>query len=57
VTGPLFLLGAVTTLLTASGVLVIDWLWILAAVIGGTAAGYGLEWLRGKYVGAEGSNP
>jgi len=57
VTGPLFLLGAVTTLLTASGVLVIDWLWILAAVIGGTAAGYGLEWLRGEYVGAEGSNP
>lgn len=51
VTGPVFLLGAVATLVDASGVMVIDWRWILATVIGGTASGYGIEWLRGRYVG------
>ncbi len=60
VTGPLFLLGALATLLDASGLVMIDWRWILVAVAVGTAAGYGLEWVRGKYAGAqptsEGSN-
>ncbi len=50
VTGPGFLLGAVATLVDASGVMAIDWRWILATVIGGTASGYGIEWLRGRYV-------
>lgn len=52
-TGPLFLLGAVATLLDASHVLAIDWRWILAAVTFGTSIGYGLEWVRGTYVGAQ----
>ncbi len=50
VTGPVFLLGAVAMLFDASGVVEIDWRWILAMVIGGTASGYGIEWLRGRYV-------
>jgi hypothetical protein len=52
VTGPLFLLGGLAALLDAAGVVAIDWRWILAAIIAGTAAGYGLEWMRGKYSGA-----
>lgn len=53
-TGPLFLLGALGTLLDASGMLAIDWRWTLATVTLGTGFGYGLEWLRGAYVGPEG---
>lgn len=49
-TGPVFLLGAVATLVDASGVMAIDWWWILATIVGGTASGYGIEWLRGRYV-------
>lgn len=52
VTGPRFLLGAVATLVDASGVMAIDWRWILATVIGRTASGYGIEWLRGRYFAA-----
>jgi hypothetical protein len=50
-TGPLFLLGAIATLVDAAGVIAIDWRWIFVTVIGGTAVGYGIEWLRGKYLG------
>lgn len=61
VTGPLFLLGALATLLGAVGMVTIDWRWVLGAVIAGTVAAYGLERIRGKYVGArpagEGSSP
>lgn len=49
VTGPVFLLGAFATLLDGAGVVAIDWRWILVSVIAGLAAGYGLEWKRGKY--------
>jgi len=52
-TGPLFLLGALATLFDAIGMVAIDWRWILAAVVAGTVAAYGLEWTRGRYVGAE----
>ncbi len=51
-TGPLFLLGAIATLLDASRFVAIDWHWILAGVTLGAGLGYGLEWLRGTYVGA-----
>src|SRR6266568_2122567 len=51
VTGPLFLLAALATLLDAVGVVAIDGRWILAAVFVGTAAGYGVEWVRGRYAG------
>lgn len=53
VTGPLFLAGALATLLDSASVLAIDWRWILAAMIAGTAAGYGLEWIRGEYLGTQ----
>lgn len=49
VTGPLFLLGAIAALVDAAGLIAIDWRWILGTVIGGTAIGYGIEGLRGKY--------
>jgi hypothetical protein len=52
VTGPTFLLAALVTVFVAAGVIDIDWRWILATVVAGTAAGYGLEWGRGKYIGA-----
>lgn len=51
VTGPLFLVAAIATLLDAAGIVAVDWRWVLVTVIGGTALGYGIEWLRGKYVG------
>ena len=50
-TGPLFLLGAIASLVDAAGVIAIDWRMILVTVIGGTAIGYGIEWLGGKYLG------
>ena len=60
-TGPLFLLGAVGTLLDAAGLVAIDWRWVLIAIVAGTAGSYGLEWIRGKYVRTrpvgEGSSP
>jgi hypothetical protein len=51
VTGPVFLLAAIAALLDATHVVAIAWPWILVLTIAGTAAGYGLEWMRGKYVG------
>ena len=52
VTGPVFALAAIATVLDAGNVVPIDWRWILSFVIAGTAAGYGLEWVRGKYATA-----
>jgi hypothetical protein len=49
-TGPLFLLAAIATGADVAGILTIDWRFTLMAVIGGTAIGYGIEWLRGRYV-------
>jgi hypothetical protein len=49
-TGPLFLLSALATLLDATGIVAIGWPSILIASVGGTAFGYGLELLRGRYV-------
>lgn len=49
-TGPVFLLGALATLLEAAGLASIDWRWILVAVVAATATGYGVEWMRGKYI-------
>lgn len=53
-TGPLFLLGAVATVLDALGTVTVDSRWILGGVLGGLAIGYGLEWVRGKYAGDTG---
>lgn len=50
ITGPLFLGGAIATALNAYGVVTIGWVCILITMIGGTAIGYGLERVRGRYV-------
>ena len=52
VTGPLFLLAA---LVIALGVL--DWTLVLVIVAVGTALAYGVEWMRGKYVGSSSTLP
>ncbi len=50
-TGPVFLLGALATLLDHMGFLSIDWRWIAAALVAGLTVGYGIEWMRGEYTG------
>lgn len=51
-TGPLFLLGALATALDLSGLLAIDWRWILGGLALGTALAFCWEWARGLYVGS-----
>ncbi len=50
-TGPLFLLAALATGLDASGIVAIPWTWILGGAAIGTVLAFGVEWLRGRYVG------
>lgn len=50
ITGPLFLLAALVTMLDALAVVTVAWPWIFAASVAGTALGYGLEYMRGLYV-------
>lgn len=50
ITGPLFLVAALVTLLDALAVVSVAWPWILVPTVAGTALGYGLEQLRGLYV-------
>ena len=50
ITGPLFLLAALATLLDALAIVSIAWPWILIPTVAGTALGYGLEQIRGLYV-------
>jgi hypothetical protein len=50
ITGPLFLLGALASLLDATGVVAIGPTLLLAGVGLGTVFAYSLEWARGKYV-------
>ena len=57
ITGPLFLLCAVATLLTASGLVVLAPRWIGVTAVGGTAFGYSVEWVRGKYVASGPARP
>lgn len=52
ITGPVFLIAAAAALLDATKVVPLAWAWILAFVVAGTALGYGLEWVRGKYIAA-----
>jgi mercuric ion transport protein len=48
-TGPVFLLAAVATVLDAANIVPVDWRWIVATVLGSTAIGYALEMMRGRY--------
>ena len=52
-TGPLFLLGAVATILDSLEVVRIGSEWILGGLVMGSALGFGLEWARGRYVGRD----
>ena len=60
VTGPLFLLAALASLLYGIGILPLGrngWNWILGVVVAGSLlACYGLEPLLGKYAGGRSSN-
>jgi hypothetical protein len=52
ITGPVYLLAAITALLDGTHLVRVAWPWILALVVGGTLVGYGLEWVRGRYIRA-----
>lgn len=53
ITGPLFLVGALATVLDATSVVAFDWRWLMAAVVVGTIMAYGFEHVRGTYADAE----
>ena len=50
ITGPLYLLAAVATLLAGMGFVPLRSSWIGCAVLGGTLLAYLPEWVRGKYL-------
>ncbi len=50
ITGPLYLLAAVATLLAGMGFVPLRSSWIGGVVLGGTILAYVPEWVRGKYV-------
>lgn len=50
ITGPLYLLAAVATLLAGTDLVPLHWSLIGGAVLGGTILAYVPEWIRGKYV-------
>lgn len=54
ITGPLFLFASAATVLGELGIIRAPAPGILAALVLGTALGYGLEWVRGKYITAKG---
>ena len=50
VTGPLYLLAAIATLLAGMEFVPLRSIWIGGAVVGGTILAYVPEWVRGKYL-------
>ena len=48
-TGPLFLLGAVASLLRGLDIVFLPWSWIGYVLLGGTLLAYVPEWIRGRY--------
>ena len=52
VTGPLFLIASLATALDALDLIRVSWKVVFLGAAAGTLFAYGLEWLRGKYVGA-----
>ena len=50
VTGPLYLLAAVATVLAGTDLVPLRWSWIGCSLIVGTVVAYVPEWIRGKYV-------
>ncbi len=51
VTGPLFLIASLATALDALDLVHVSWKLVFLGTGSGTLLAYGLEWLRGKYVG------
>lgn len=50
ITGPLFLLAALASILVGLDVLALGWSWIGVGALGGTLVAYAVEWARGRYV-------
>ena len=50
ITGPLYLIAAVATVLVGLEVVALQWNWIALWIVGGTVLAYVPEWMRGKYV-------
>lgn len=50
-TGPLYLVAAVATVLVGVEAIALPWSWIAVALVGGTLLAYAVEWIQGKYVG------
>lgn len=51
ITGPVFLLGALSTVLDAARIVVVDAHWVAGAMVVGTIIAYSIEQLHGTYVG------
>ncbi len=50
ITGPLYLIAAIATVLLGLELVPLQWSWIGAWIVGGTVLAYIPEWVRGKYV-------
>jgi hypothetical protein len=50
-TGPLYLLGALATLLSGLGVVALQWRWIFSLVLCGSVLAFVPEWIGRKYTG------
>ena len=50
ITGPLYLIAAVATVLVGLELVTLKWSWIALWIVGGTLLAYIPEWLRGKYL-------
>ena len=50
ITGPLYLIAAVATVLVGLELVALQWSWIGLWIVGGTVLAYVPEWMRGKYV-------
>ena len=55
ITGPLFLFGSLATVLDALAMTTFGWKLVMSVVGIGTVLAYGLEAVRGKYLGSRGS--
>jgi len=51
VTGPLFLAASLASALDALSIVSISWRLVFVGAGAGTLLAYGLEWLRGRYIG------
>jgi len=52
-TGPLYLLGALTALLSGLGVVAMPCIWILVGIVGGSVLAFVPEWIGRKYTGRD----